>query len=245
MIVGQQNIFDRLVRDLRDASNDVVSHRWSRLCIDDHHRVVADDYARVWISSRRVRVESQSDLIERNLLFAEILCRAELRHHQKTFQRSNIRPFALRAANRSDHPAGPRPFGCDATMLSVRGKHCNIGPPHGKSRPFSSLESLQAVSVSAKVFGARVNDERHASLQQHAMTQEMAQRVPDAAERAALKLEEFLPYRLNVCSSLVSHALSRIYADRYKIGVPEWTVLVRLGQFESMTRKASGDRSPV
>ena len=30
------------------------------------------------------------------------------------------------------------------------------------------------------------------------MTQEMAQRVPDAAERVALKLEEFLPYRLNV-----------------------------------------------
>jgi hypothetical protein len=33
------------------------------------------------------------------------------------------------------------------------------------------------------------------------MTQEMAQRVPDVAERVALKLEAFLAYRLNVCSS--------------------------------------------
>ena len=111
-------------------------------------------------------------------------------------------------------------------------------PAKGKSRPISSLESLQAVSVSAKIFGARVSVERHASLQQHAMTQEMAQRVPDATDRMALKLEEFLPYRLNVCSSLVSHALSRIYADRYKIGVPEWRVLVTLGQFGAMTAKA-------
>src|SRR5262245_13648247 len=75
------------------------------------------------------------------------------------------------------------------------------------------------------------------------MTQEMAQRVPDAAERVALKLEEFLPYRLNVCATLVSHALSRIYSDRYKIGVPEWRVLVTLGQFGAMTAKAVGAHS--
>jgi len=60
---------------------------------------------------------------------------------------------------------------------------------------------------------------------------------------AALKLEEFLPYRLNVCANLVSQALSRIYADRYKIGVPEWRVLVTLGQFGMMTAKAIGQHS--
>ncbi|MGH6725944.1 MAG: MarR family winged helix-turn-helix transcriptional regulator [Pseudolabrys sp.] len=60
------------------------------------------------------------------------------------------------------------------------------------------------------------------------------------ADRAALKLEEFLPYRLNVCAILVSKALSRIYAERYKIGVPEWRVLVTLGQFGMMTAKAIG-----
>jgi DNA-binding MarR family transcriptional regulator len=76
------------------------------------------------------------------------------------------------------------------------------------------------------------------------MTDETAQRVSNATvDHAALKLEEFLPYRLNVCASLVSQALSRIYADRYKIGVPEWRVLVTLGQFGAMTAKAIGAHS--
>jgi DNA-binding MarR family transcriptional regulator len=59
----------------------------------------------------------------------------------------------------------------------------------------------------------------------------------------ALKLEEFLPYRLNVLASLTSQALSRIYADRYGIGVPEWRVLVTLGQYGMMTGKQIGAHS--
>lgn len=77
---------------------------------------------------------------------------------------------------------------------------------------------------------------------QRAMTEESAQRAPGHPE-AALKLEEFLPYRLNVCANLVSQALSRIYAERYKIGVPEWRVMVTLGQFGMMTAKAIGQHS--
>jgi len=61
-----------------------------------------------------------------------------------------------------------------------------------------------------------------------------------AAERAPLKLEQFLPYQLNVVASLVSQALSRVYARRYRIGVPEWRVLVTLGQYGVMTGKAIG-----
>ena len=78
------------------------------------------------------------------------------------------------------------------------------------------------------------------------MTDKSAQRAPDyaaSADQSALKLEEFLPYRLNVCASLVSAALSRIYAERYRIGVPEWRVLVTLGQFGMMTAKAIGIHS--
>ena len=60
---------------------------------------------------------------------------------------------------------------------------------------------------------------------------------------APLKLEEFLPYRLNVVASLVSQALSRIYVDRYGIDVPEWRILVTLGQYETMTAKAVGAHS--
>ncbi len=61
-----------------------------------------------------------------------------------------------------------------------------------------------------------------------------------ASDQAPLKLEQFLPYRLNVVASLVSQALSRVYAKRYRIGVPEWRVLVTLGQFGVMTGKAIG-----
>jgi DNA-binding MarR family transcriptional regulator len=62
-------------------------------------------------------------------------------------------------------------------------------------------------------------------------------------EAVGLELERFLPYRLNVVSSLTSQALSSIYAQRYRIGVPEWRVLVTLGQYGVMTGKAIGAHS--
>jgi DNA-binding MarR family transcriptional regulator len=62
-------------------------------------------------------------------------------------------------------------------------------------------------------------------------------------QEAPLKLEQFLPYRLNVVASLASQALSRVYAGRYGIGVPEWRVLVTLGQYGTMTGKAIGAHS--
>jgi DNA-binding MarR family transcriptional regulator len=61
-----------------------------------------------------------------------------------------------------------------------------------------------------------------------------------SGERAPLKLEQFLPYQLNVVATLVSQALSRVYSSRYSIGVSEWRVLVTLGQFGVMTGKAIG-----
>jgi DNA-binding MarR family transcriptional regulator len=59
------------------------------------------------------------------------------------------------------------------------------------------------------------------------------------AEAPLLKLEDFLPHRLNVLSSLVSQALTRVYG-RYGIGIPEWRVLVTLGENGVMTGKAVG-----
>ncbi|MDO9412351.1 MAG: MarR family winged helix-turn-helix transcriptional regulator [Pseudolabrys sp.] len=64
--------------------------------------------------------------------------------------------------------------------------------------------------------------------------------APSGRAEAALKLDEFLPYRLNVCANTVSNALSAIYSARHKIGVPEWRVLVTLGEFGMMTAKAIG-----
>ncbi len=57
-----------------------------------------------------------------------------------------------------------------------------------------------------------------------------------------LKLEDFLPHQLNVLSNLVSQALTRVYGP-YGIGIPEWRVLVSLGQFGVMTGKAIGART--
>lgn len=67
--------------------------------------------------------------------------------------------------------------------------------------------------------------------------------TPADRGRAELRLEEFLPYRLNVTAALTSQALSRIYATQYGIGIPEWRVLVTLGQYGTMTGKAIGAHS--
>jgi DNA-binding MarR family transcriptional regulator len=67
--------------------------------------------------------------------------------------------------------------------------------------------------------------------------------APAPVNQAVLKLEDFLPYQLNVVASLTSQALSRVYARRYRIGVPEWRVLVTLGQYGVMTGRAVGAHS--
>ena len=65
---------------------------------------------------------------------------------------------------------------------------------------------------------------------------------PSRPSGRSCKLENFLPHRLNVLSSLVSQALTRVYG-RYGIGIPEWRVLVSLGQFGVMTGKEIGART--
>jgi DNA-binding MarR family transcriptional regulator len=65
------------------------------------------------------------------------------------------------------------------------------------------------------------------------------------AKSAPLKLEEFLPYQLTLMATLVSQALSGVYARRYNIGVPEWRVLVTLGQHGTLTGKVIGVRTQM
>jgi DNA-binding MarR family transcriptional regulator len=64
----------------------------------------------------------------------------------------------------------------------------------------------------------------------------------EPTQASLLKLEDFLPHRLNVLSSLISQALTGVYA-RYGIGIPEWRVLVTLGENVSMTGKAIGAKT--
>ena len=46
-----------------------------------------------------------------------------------------------------------------------------------------------------------------------------------------LRLELFLPYRLWVLSSRVSRNLSRVYAERFGLSIPQWRVLAMLGEY--------------
>jgi DNA-binding MarR family transcriptional regulator len=55
-----------------------------------------------------------------------------------------------------------------------------------------------------------------------------------------LKLDEYLPYRLNVLAETVREPLSRHYADSHGIGMPEWRVAAVLGQHGTMTAKDIG-----
>lgn len=72
---------------------------------------------------------------------------------------------------------------------------------------------------------------------------DLADEAAAPGEEAQLKLEQFLPHHLNVVSSLVAQAVSRIYTRRYRIGIPEWRVLVTLGQYDVMTGKAIGTKT--
>ncbi|MDX3809984.1 MAG: MarR family transcriptional regulator, partial [Bosea sp. (in: a-proteobacteria)] len=56
-----------------------------------------------------------------------------------------------------------------------------------------------------------------------------------------LRLERFLPYRLNVVGTLGGHALGRIYTEHFGIGIPEWRVVAQLGEFGKLTSRDIGE----
>lgn len=69
---------------------------------------------------------------------------------------------------------------------------------------------------------------------------------PDTvSDDAVLKLDEFLPHRLTALANCVGQALARVYVDRFGIGLPEWRVLVTLGQYGTMTGTAVGLHSQM
>ncbi len=49
-------------------------------------------------------------------------------------------------------------------------------------------------------------------------------------ESAALELADFVPFRLNRLAAAVSDDLSEIYRKRFGLEIPEWRVLVTVGQ---------------
>lgn len=59
-------------------------------------------------------------------------------------------------------------------------------------------------------------------------------------DHPVLKLRQFMPYRLNHLAETVSRSFSKIYADKYGIGIPEWRVLATLGEHGSMAARDIG-----
>ncbi|CAN1512235.1 MarR Transcriptional regulators [Rhabdaerophilaceae bacterium] len=55
-----------------------------------------------------------------------------------------------------------------------------------------------------------------------------------------IQLETFLPYRLNVLATTVSHALARLYSEQFGLSIPEWRSLATLGQFGEITAREIG-----
>lgn len=63
--------------------------------------------------------------------------------------------------------------------------------------------------------------------------------------KAQLTLERFLPYRLSVATNRISGALSRHYAERFGISIPEWRVIANLGRAPGLTANDVVERSAM
>jgi DNA-binding MarR family transcriptional regulator len=63
--------------------------------------------------------------------------------------------------------------------------------------------------------------------------------------KGSLILERFLPYRLSVITNRVSGALSRHYAARFGISIPEWRVVANLGRYPGLSANQVAERSAM
>jgi DNA-binding MarR family transcriptional regulator len=62
-----------------------------------------------------------------------------------------------------------------------------------------------------------------------------------AANGAAFRLEDFLPYRLSVAANRVSRIFARRYSETYGLSIPEWRVLAIVGRFGTLSPSAVGE----
>ena len=62
---------------------------------------------------------------------------------------------------------------------------------------------------------------------------------------SALKLDNYLPYRLSVASNEVSRLISRAYEDRFGLSVPQWRLICVLAEDGSATPQAMVKRTAM
>jgi DNA-binding MarR family transcriptional regulator len=60
---------------------------------------------------------------------------------------------------------------------------------------------------------------------------------------SALRLESYLPHRLNLVSSMITQAMAKIADERFGLAIAEWRVVAALGQFGEITAKDVGDHA--
>jgi DNA-binding MarR family transcriptional regulator len=60
-----------------------------------------------------------------------------------------------------------------------------------------------------------------------------------------LELERFLPYRLSVLSNTVSSRISRAYAGRFGLSIPEWRIIAVLARFPGLSASEAADRTAM
>src|ERR1700739_1205270 len=58
-----------------------------------------------------------------------------------------------------------------------------------------------------------------------------------------LRLDGYLPYRLSVASNAVSRLIARAYEDRFGLTIPQWRLIVVLGEDGPLTQQAIGART--
>lgn len=62
----------------------------------------------------------------------------------------------------------------------------------------------------------------------------MSRKLPSDAPAGALKLQDFLPYRLAVLAESVSRSIAQVYAERFALTRDEWRVLAALAETGAM-----------
>lgn len=59
-----------------------------------------------------------------------------------------------------------------------------------------------------------------------------------ASAGSALRLDDYLPYRLSVAANAVSELIARAYQARFGLSIPQWRVIAVLGEDGPLTQQA-------
>lgn len=74
------------------------------------------------------------------------------------------------------------------------------------------------------------------------MTRRSDSPTPD---RGALRLDEFLPFRLSLASNAISNLIAERYASLFALKMTEWRVIAVLGEEDALTQQEIGLRTKL